>query len=111
MIRTILLTIVCFALGVFSYALYKENYSINNYDECILKKMKSVDSETAAKSLKKACADKYKVSILDTLTFNKKDKEELSKDELEKTIEKLGKIMRLLKKQVDSLDTEEKSGK
>ena len=41
MIRTLVLIVGFFFAGVMAYATYKENYSISNYDECILKSMKN----------------------------------------------------------------------
>lgn len=74
MIRTFIIIIIFFCLGIFAYAFYKENYSISNYDECILKKMRSVDSETAAKSLKKACSNKYENLFLINLVLKNQRK-------------------------------------
>jgi len=109
MIRTLVLIIGFFFAGVIAYATYKENYSISNYDECILKSMKSVDSETAAKSLKKACSNKYGDSFFDKFSFKKK--EEISPDELEKTIAQLSKIMKIMKREMDDLDKDDKKDK
>jgi len=106
MIRTLLLIVGFFFAGVIAYATYKENYSISNYDECILKSMKSLDSETAAKSLKKACSSKYEDSVFDKFSFKKK--EEISTDELEKTIIKLTEIMKIMKRELNDSDKDEK---
>jgi hypothetical protein len=106
MIRTLLLIVGFFFAGVIAYATYKENYSISNYDECILKSMKSVDSETTAKSLKKACSSKYEDSVFDKFSFKKK--EEISTDKLEKTIIKLTEIMKIMKRELNDSDKDEK---
>ena len=109
MIRTLIIIIIFVCLGIFAYAFYKENYSISNYDECILKKMRSVDSETAAQSLKKACSNKYEESFLDKFSFKKS--EEVTPDELEKIIKKLTNMMKIMKREMDDLDKDDKKDK
>ena len=71
--------------------------------------MRSVDSETAAQSLKKACSNKYEESFHDKFSFKKS--EEVTPDELEKIIQKLTNMMKIMKREMDDLDKDDKKDK